>query len=68
MIDLTGLGTSLVGLAACITAIAQLRQTRTIRAVHDEVRTANGIPTGELLERAEGRRIEQMPAPFRTAS
>lgn len=36
-----------------------LRNTRDIRQVHTEVKTANGITLAALADRQEGRRIEE---------
>ena len=75
MFDYSGLGEALIGAAAVVTAVAQLLQRKTVNRtadtvdqVHDAVSTANGIPAGELLERAEGRRIEEIPYIDRTVS
>jgi hypothetical protein len=101
--DFAGIGTTLVGLAAVITAISQLSLRRKVNdtakateqiheqvkpvngtettlaqkledtalttvAIQEEVQTTNGIKLGELGERAEGRRVDEIPLADRTAS
>lgn len=42
--------------------------TKVTESIHREVQTSNGITSAELLERQEGRRIEDIPEHDRTAS
>jgi hypothetical protein len=45
-------------IAAVTLLISVLVNRRTLRAVHNEVKTSNGLTLAALSDRAEGRRIE----------
>lgn len=49
-------------------AVAVAQVDTKVGDVAAEVATTNGIPQGQLAERAEGRRIEQIPVEKRTTS
>lgn len=56
-------------LAAVATMFGVLRNTKSIKQVHSEVKTANGITLAALADRTEGRRIkETIPHDDRTPS
>ena len=49
--------------------IAQTHQTHQVVAeVHEQLETVNGLAVGELLDRAEGRRIQDIPKTERSAA
>ena len=65
--DVTAISSLIVALA---TLLAVILANRKIGAVHQEVRTSNGLSIGQLADSDEGRRVlETLPNPAdRTAS
>jgi hypothetical protein len=53
----TLLGNVLTLIVVVVSLYRQSRIKKTVEAVHEETKTANGLSVGKLLDNAEGRRI-----------